>query len=82
MDIDENYSYRPLIIVLGINRGYWAISRVFTNNYGYWNYCAIDVDNNYGYQPRTRVFSNNYGYWSVTLVIVNNYGYRTDIHSY
>jgi hypothetical protein len=82
MDIAENYSYQPKTIVLVVNRGYWVIYRVFTNNYGYWNYCALDMDDNYVYQPRSRIFTSYYGYWSVTLVIVNNYGYRTDIHSY
>jgi hypothetical protein len=82
MDIAENYTYRPKTIVLGINRGYRTISRVFINNYGYRNYCAIDMDDNYVYRRRTRAFTNNHGYWPVTLVIVNNYGYRTDIPSY
>jgi hypothetical protein len=75
MNIVENYSYRQKTMVLGVNRGYRAISRVFTNNYGYRDYCAIDMDDNYG-------FINNYYYWPETLVIANNYGYRTNIHCY
>jgi hypothetical protein len=82
MNIAKNYSCQLKTIVLGVNCGYRAISRVFTNNYGYQNYCAIDMDDNYDYRPSTWVFTNNYGYWPVTLVIINNYGYRTDIHSY
>jgi hypothetical protein len=82
MDIGENYSYLPKTIVLDLNRGKRAISRVFTNNYGYRNYCAIGMDEIYDYRPRTWAFTNNYGYWLVTLVIINNYGYLTKIHSY